>query len=83
MASGTPLCTTRLPGMPLEYYPYVYFFDDESEDGMLATLQDVLGKKEAEYHELGMKAKAFVMTEKTNEKQAKKLLDFILTACRK
>ena len=79
MASGTPLCTTRLPGMPAEYYPYVYFFDDESEDGMLATLQDVLGKSEEAYHEFGKKAKEFVMTEKTNVKQAKKLLDFIST----
>ena len=83
MASGTPLCTTRLPGMPSEYYPYVYFFDDESEDGMLVTLQDVLGKKETEYYEFGMQAKAFVMNEKTNEKQAKKLLDFISDVCRK
>ena len=79
MASGTPLCTTRLPGMPLEYYPYVYFFDDESEDGMLATLQDILGKSEREYHEFGRKAKEFVMSEKTNLKQGKKLLDFINT----
>lgn len=79
MASGTPLCTTRLPGMPTEYYPYVYFFDDESEDGMLATLQDVLRKSEEAHHEFGKKAKEFVMTEKTNVKQAKKLLDFVST----
>lgn len=77
MASGTPLCTTKLPGMPIEYYPYVYFFDNETEDGMLATLQDVLGKSEKEYHEFGKRAKEFVMTEKTNVKQAKKLLEFI------
>lgn len=79
MASGTPLCTTRLPGMPAEYYPYVYFFDDETEDGMLHTLKDVLGKDAETYHALGKKSKAFVMTEKTNVKQAKKLLDFIGT----
>ena len=57
----------------------MYFFDDESEDGMLATLQDVLGKSEEAHHEFGKKAKEFVMTEKTNVKQAKKLLDFIGT----
>ena len=79
MASGTPLCTTRLPGMPSEYYPYVYFFDNESEDGMLTTLKDILGKSEEAYHELGGKAKEFVMTKKTNVQQAKKLLDFVST----
>lgn len=77
MVSGTPLCTTKLPGMPPEYYPYVYLFDNESEDGMLATLKDLLGKSEEEYHEFGMKAKEFVITEKTNVKQAKKLLEFV------
>ena len=55
----------------------MYFFDDESEEGMLATLQDVLGKSEEAHHEFGKKAKEFVMTEKTNVKQAKKLLDFV------
>lgn len=82
MASGTPLCTTKLPGMPAEYYPYVYFFDDESEDGMLATLQDIFEKSEKEHYKFGKKAKEFVMTEKTNVKQAKKFLDFINEKCR-
>ncbi|MDE5993894.1 MAG: glycosyltransferase [Oscillospiraceae bacterium] len=79
MASGTPLCTTRLPGMPTEYYPYVYFFDDETEEGMLNTLKEVLGKDAEEYHEFGKKAKEFVLTEKNNSMQAKKLIDFICT----
>lgn len=77
MASGTPLCTTKLQGMPSEYYPYVFFFDDESEDGMLSTLREVLAKSDEEYHEFGAKAKAFIMSEKTNLKQAEKLLNFI------
>ncbi len=81
MASGTPLCTTRLPGMPKEYYPYVYFFDDETEDGMYKTLNDVLGKSPEEYHKLGEAAKNFVMTEKTNLKQAQKLIEFIVEKC--
>lgn len=77
IASGTPLCTTKLPGMPAEYYPYVYFFENETEEGMLATLKDILGKSEEEYHEFGKQAKEFVMKEKTNVKQAKKLLEFV------
>ncbi len=79
MASGTPLLTTKLPGMPKEYYPYVYLFDDETEKGMLETLKVVLSKDSAEHHALGEKAKDFVMTEKTNVAQAKKLIDFIKT----
>lgn len=78
MASGTPLCTTRLPGMPMEYYPYVYFFDDESENGMCNTLHEILSKSADEYHQLGMKAKNFILKEKSNIKQAKKLIDFMI-----
>lgn len=77
MVSGTPLLTTKLPGMPTEYYQYVYLFDDETENGMLCTLEDVLGRSEVEYHRLGMKAKQFMLNEKTNTIQAKKLMDFI------
>jgi len=77
MASGTPLCTTRLPGMPKEYYPYLYFFDDETEDGMLATLREILAKDASELHDLGCRAKEFVLREKTNIQQAKKLVEFI------
>ena len=32
MASGTPVLTTRLPGMPAEYYPYVEFIDEETPE---------------------------------------------------
>lgn len=77
MASGTPLLTTRLPGMPSEYYPYVYFFDDESEEGMAETLKNVLEKDETELNEKGSLAKRFVIDEKNNIVQAQKVVNFI------
>ena len=30
MASGTPLLTTKLPGMPEDYYPHIYLLEDET-----------------------------------------------------
>ncbi len=77
MASGTAVLTTRLPGMPEEYFDYVYFFDNETREGMAATLKDVTAKTQAELTEMGRRAKGFVITEKNNIKQAKKLMDFI------
>ena len=77
MASGTPLLTTKLPGMPKDYYPYVYFFEDESEEGMLGAFRTVLSKSDEELHSFGANAKAFVMEKKTNLVQAKKLIEFI------
>ena len=46
-----------------------------AEDERMCILQ--LAKGDEEYHALGAKAKAFVISEKTNVKQAEKLLCFI------
>lgn len=77
MASGTPLLTTRLPGMPEEYYPYVYFIENEDEDGVLEALRATLSKTPDELHKFGAAAKSFVLEEKNNVKQAGKLAEFI------
>ena len=79
MVSGTPLLTTKLPGMPKEYHEYVYLFEDESEDGMCETFKSVLDKSATEYHEKGNTAKEFVLQNKSNVIQAQKLLKFIKT----
>lgn len=77
MASGTPLLTTRLPGMPPEYYDYVYFIGDESEDGVLEALKAVTERSQDELHTMGARAKEFVLTEKSNLGQAKRLYEFL------
>lgn len=74
MVSGTPLLTTRLPGMPCEYFPYVYFFDDESVSGMARTLSTILRLPIDELHQMGLSAKQFVIENKNNEIQAIALL---------
>ena len=78
MVSGTPLLTTPLPGMPSEYKQYVYLFNDESVDGMKNTLQEILNLSREELHNKGQEAKTFVIREKNNVVQAKKVIDLIL-----
>lgn len=77
MASGTPLMTTKLPGMPEEYYPFVYLIEDESADGIARKLREILSNSRADLHEFGGRAKQFVLAEKNNEKQAAKIVDFL------
>ncbi len=74
MVSGTPVLTTKLPGMPEEYRDYVYIFEDESADGMRETLSDVLMKTSEKLHDFGAKAKEFVLDEKNNTAQAEKVV---------
>lgn len=64
MASGTPVITTPLPGMPKEYYDYVYFFKDETVDGFIKSLNNIVNLPSAELVEKGQKAKAFALEKK-------------------
>ena len=77
MASGTPVLTTELPGMPEDHKPYVFFIKDETADGIAETLRNVLEKTPEQLHSFGLSAKDFILKEKNNISQAKKVLDFI------
>ena len=81
MVSGTPVLTTPLQGMPQEYDDYVYLFEDETVDGMIKTLTAILSKDKTELHDKGIRAKDFVLKEKNNVVQARKILNMILKDC--
>jgi glycosyltransferase involved in cell wall biosynthesis len=76
MVSGTPLVTTLLPGMPLEYQEYVYLLKDESVEGMSNALTKILEKSQEQLHNFGGVAKDFVLRNKSNLIQTKRILDF-------
>lgn len=78
MASGTPVLTTELPGMPDDHKPYVYFIKDETTDGIAEALKKVFEHSEEELLEFGLRAKQFVLQEKNNKAQAKKVMDFLI-----
>ena len=73
MASGTPVLTTRLPGMPLEYEDYVYILEEENIQGMARKLTELLGKSKEELFTFGSQAKNFVLENKSNVKQAERI----------
>ena len=77
MVSGTPLLTTRLAGMPKDYYPYVYLFGKETKEDFMAVLKEVFSKSAKELHDFGSKAKIFAIQEKNNVKQASKFYTFL------
>lgn len=77
MASGTPILTTKLPGMPKEYYDYIYTFEKEDVNGFKTKLEEILSYDRETLSKKGMAAKEFVMKEKNNVVQAKKIIEFI------
>lgn len=77
MASGTPVLTTCLPGMPEDHKKYVYFIEEETEDGIKKALEEVFKNSPEQLHEFGLKAKKFILEEKNNKAQAEKVINFI------
>ncbi len=81
MASGTPVLTTKLPGMPKDHLDYVYLIDDENADGIAEVLADLLSRDPEELWKKGKEAKDFILREKNNVKQAEKVLGLIEKLC--
>lgn len=77
MASGTPLLTTKLPGMSPDYFPHVYLFEKETVEGYYRALKDVLSKSNEELSEKGHAAREFITKKKNNTYQTKRIIDFI------
>lgn len=77
MATGTPVLTTNLPGMPEEYRQYVYLLEDETERGVCQALMQIFEQSDDERTENGKKAKRFVLEAKSNVCQATKIVKLV------
>lgn len=77
MASGSPLVTTKLAGIPEEYFEYTYCFSDESIEGMSKTLKNILIKEKEELNKKGESARNFIKNNKNNIVQCAKIMEFI------
>jgi glycosyltransferase involved in cell wall biosynthesis len=79
MVSGTPLLTTRLPGMPKEYWDYVYLFDEETTEGYQCKFEEIFSLSDAELSAKGALAQEFVINRKNNTIQADRILQMMCT----
>ena len=77
MSSGTPLLTTMLPGIPIEYNKYLYTFENESIESMSSKIETLLSLTDDELINFGKKAQSYVFENKSNIKQAEKIINMI------
>lgn len=77
MASGTPVLTTDLPGMPREYLPYVNLIREETPQGVASALREVLSRSDEALLEQGLRARRFVLETRNNVVQAKKIVTML------
>lgn len=78
MVSGTAVLTTDLPGMPEEYKQYVYLIEDESVDGVCKVLKRISEISDEEVLNKGRLAREFVLSEKNNKIQTKKIIELAI-----
>ena len=77
MVSGTYTMTTRLAGIPIEYFDYCGVIDDYSAEGIADAIRLTLSESKMELHRRGLKAREFVLENKNNLTQARKVIEFI------
>lgn len=77
MVTGVPLLTAVLPGMPKDYYPNVFLFEDETVDGLRNRIDEILKMPTEAVQERGIRGKRFVLDNKNNICQADRLLELI------
>lgn len=78
LSSGTAVLTTKLKGIPNEYYKYVYTIDNETVDDIKCTLENILSKSIDEINKKGMLGQKFVIENKNKKVQGKKIKEMIL-----
>jgi glycosyltransferase involved in cell wall biosynthesis len=77
LQSGTPVLTTRLPGIPAEYYQHVFPIETETTEGIAEALRRTLSVPTAKLREKGVSAREFVVRDKSWQTQARRIARFL------
>ncbi len=77
MASGTPLLTTKVGGMPEEYYDYFYFFDEESTEGIKRSFEKIINFSDKQLRDNGIAARAFAVKNKSYSYMTSTIVSFL------
>ena len=78
MATGVPLLTAVLPGMPKEYHKHVFLFKDETAEGIFHMMDEILNMPIEEVMARGRSGKKFVMENKNNVRQAERVVEMLM-----
>lgn len=79
MASATPTLMAPLNCMPKDYEQHLYYFNDESIEGIAQRIVEICEKPEVELKEKGERASVFIHQYKTPQPQVEKILLFMKT----
>lgn len=77
MSSGRPVLTTKLKGIPEEYYEYLYTINNNKVETIKRALTEILCLPEYELEQKGKNALCFVRENKNAESQSAKMIHMV------
>lgn len=77
LASGRPVLSFKVEGIPAEYYNYLIEMESTSPRDIYKTINMVANMPEDERYKVGQKGREFVIEEKSSIEQAKKIIKFM------
>jgi glycosyltransferase involved in cell wall biosynthesis len=77
MASGRPVVSTRLPGIPADYYPHLFILEKETPEDLCDLLMQLYAMPRSALNEFGAQAKRFVVENKNESSQGQRILTFL------
>ena len=77
MVSGNPVISTKIKGIPDEYFDYLTPINSVNNKEIAKAILTISNMSFDEIRTLGLKGKKFVISEKNNVVQSKKIIDFI------
>jgi len=80
MLSGKPVLMYKLDGIPDDYDQFLYYFGSNQVNDITKKIVEICEKPQHELDELGQKARKFVLENKNNRIQAKKIIDMMNTS---
>jgi glycosyltransferase involved in cell wall biosynthesis len=77
LGSGTPCLIHRLPGIPAEYFKYVFVAEEQTAEGLKKSIIEICNLNSEKLIEIGQRAKSFVTNYKTPIKQCEKIFSMV------
>jgi len=77
LSIGTPLIAYRLEGIPADYANHIIYVDETKPECLSKTMREVCSMDASILFETCLRSKKWVETEKTSEKQVRKVIDML------
>lgn len=77
LSSGTATVSTPMPGIPLEYHPWLELAEDEGAEGLAQAIRRAAARPAAERAARGARARDWILREKTWPRQAGRIGEFL------